>query len=122
MTKSDLIERLAARLGLPKGRSEVIVNCVFDSMEEALRRGERIELRGFGSFELRSYSAYSGRNPRTGVPVEVHEKRLPFFRVGKEMKERINGDEYMGPETPAAVDDDAADEAVAVAHKATATG
>lgn len=98
MTKSDLIERLAARLGLPKGRAEVVVNCVFDSMEEALRHGERIELRGFGSFELRNYSAYAGRNPRTGGPVEVREKRLPFFRVGKEMKERINGAEYLGAE------------------------
>jgi integration host factor subunit beta len=90
MTKSDLIERVAAKLDLPKGRAEVIVNCIFDSMEESLRRGERIEIRGFGSFEIRHYKAYEGRNPRTGDPVGVHPKRLPFFKVGKELKERVN--------------------------------
>ena len=59
-------------------------------MEASLRRGERIEIRGFGSFEIRSYRAYEGRNPRTGTAVSVKPKRLPFFKVGKELKERVN--------------------------------
>src|SRR6478672_11650470 len=90
MTKSDLIELVANKLHLPKGKAELIVNCIFDSMEESLKKGERIEIRGFGSFEIRHYKAYEGRNPRTGDPVGVHPKRLPFFKVGKELKERVN--------------------------------
>src|SRR5512146_2355314 len=90
MTKSDLIELVANKLHLPKGKAELIVNCIFDSMEESLKRGERIEIRGFGSFEIRHYKAYEGRNPRTGDPVGVQPKRLPFFKVGKELKERVN--------------------------------
>ncbi len=90
VTKSDLIEIVAQKLHLPKGKAELIVNCVFDSMEESLKKGERIEIRGFGSFEIRHYKAYEGRNPRTGDPVGVQPKRLPFFKVGKELKERVN--------------------------------
>ena len=90
VTKSDLIEIVAQKLHLPKGKAELIVNCVFDSMEESLKKGERIEIRGFGSFEIRHYKADEGRNPRTGDPVGVQPKRLPFFKVGKELKERVN--------------------------------
>jgi integration host factor subunit beta len=90
MTKSDLIEKVAAQLNLPKGKAELIINCIFDSMEDALSTGNRIEIRGFGSFEIRRYKAYEGRNPRTGDPVGVNPKRLPFFKVGKELKERVN--------------------------------
>ncbi len=90
MTKSDLIELVASKLHLPKGKAELIVNCIFDSMEDSLKKGERIEIRGFGSFEIRHYKAYEGRNPRTGDPVGVQPKRLPFFKVGKELKERVN--------------------------------
>jgi integration host factor subunit beta len=90
MTKSDLIEVVANKLHLPKGKAELIVNCIFDSMEDSLKKGERIEIRGFGSFEIRHYKAYEGRNPRTGDPVGVQPKRLPFFKVGKELKERVN--------------------------------
>jgi integration host factor subunit beta len=90
MTKSELIEVLSEKLKLPKGKAESLVDLIFQSMEDALRRGERIEIRGFGSFEIRSYKAYEGRNPRTGDPVEVRPKKLPFFKVGKELKERIN--------------------------------
>ena len=90
MTKSELIETVANQLKLPKGKAELIVNCVFDSMEAALKQGERIEIRGFGSFEIRHYKAYEGRNPRTGDKVDVRPKRLPFFKVGKELKERVN--------------------------------
>jgi integration host factor subunit beta len=90
MTKSDLIEHLCHDQKLPKAKAELLVNTVFECMEEALRRGERIEIRGFGSFEVRRYKAYQGRNPRTGEGVDVREKRLPFFKVGKELKERVN--------------------------------
>ena len=90
MTKSDLIEVLCESQKLPKGRAESLVNTIFDSMERSLRRGERIEIRGFGSFEIRHYKPYGGRNPRTGQTVPVQAKRLPFFRVGKELKERVN--------------------------------
>lgn len=90
-TKSDLIDDLSERLKLPKGKAELIVNCVFDTMTRALQQDERIEIRGFGSFEVRSYKAYEGRNPRTGETVHVAPKKLPFFKVGKELRERING-------------------------------
>jgi integration host factor subunit beta len=90
MTKSDLIDVLCETQKIPKGRAELLVQVVFESMEAALKRGERIEIRGFGSFELRSYRPYEGRNPRTGVRVSVQPKRLPFFKVGKELKERVN--------------------------------
>ena len=66
-------------------------------MENSLKSGERIEIRGFGSFEIRNYKAYEGRNPRTGNPVEVQPKRLPFFKVGKELKERVNNGRPGGP-------------------------
>ena len=90
VTKSELIERVAQATKLPHGKAEDIVNTVFDSMIDALRRGEGIEIRGFGSFTVRHYKAYEGRNPRTGEPVHVAPKRLPFFKVGKDLRERIN--------------------------------
>jgi len=90
MTKSDLIDVLCETQKLPKGRAELLVHIIFDAMEAALKRGERIEIRGFGSFEIRNYKSYEGRNPRTGVAVAVKPKRLPFFKVGKELKERVN--------------------------------
>jgi integration host factor subunit beta len=104
MTKSELIETVANKLKLPKGKAELIVNCVFDSMEASLKRGERIEIRGFGSFEIRNYKAYEGRNPRTGAKVQVRPKRLPFFKVGKELKERVNNGRLGedGPESESA--------------------
>ena len=90
MTKSELIDAMAEKNALTKARAELVVNCIFDSMAEALLKGEGIEIRGFGSFTVRPYKPYSGRNPRTGAPVEVPPKRLPFFRVGKELKELVN--------------------------------
>jgi integration host factor subunit beta len=90
MTKSDLIDVLCEAQKMPKGRAELLVNVIFDTMEASLRKGERIEIRGFGSFEIREYRAYEGRNPRTGSAVAVRPKRLPFFKVGKELKERVN--------------------------------
>lgn len=90
MTKSELIDAIAARGDLTKARAELVVNCVFDAMTEALAKGEGIEIRGFGTFTVRPYKPYAGRNPRTGEPVPVPAKRLPFFKVGKELKELVN--------------------------------
>src|SRR5688572_32588092 len=90
MTKSELIEMVSDKVKLPKGKAEQIVNCIFDAMVDALKRGEGIEIRGFGSFTVREYKSYEGRNPRTGSPVHVAPKRLPFFKVGKELRERVN--------------------------------
>lgn len=95
MTKSELIDALAGRSNLTKARAELVVNCVFDAMTEALQRGEGIEIRGFGSFTVRPYKAYSGRNPRTGEPVPVPPKRLPFFKVGKELRELVNNSRHI---------------------------
>jgi integration host factor subunit beta len=95
MTKSELIDAMAARANLTKARAELVVNCIFDAMTEALERGEGIEIRGFGSFTVRPYKAYSGRNPRTGEPVPVPAKRLPFFKVGKELKELVNSSRHL---------------------------
>lgn len=94
MTKSELIEAIAARGELTKARAEMVVNCVFDAMTEALQRGEGIEIRGYGSFTVRPYKPYAGRNPRTGQPVPVPAKRLPFFKVGKELKELVNASRH----------------------------
>jgi integration host factor subunit beta len=101
MTKSDLIDVLCETQKLPKGRAELLVHVIFDALEAALKRGERIEIRGFGSFELRSYRGYDGRNPRTGSAVEVRPKRLPFFKVGKELKERVNAGRISAPRAAA---------------------
>jgi integration host factor subunit beta len=90
MTKSELIDAIAARADLTKARAELVVNCVFDTMTEALKAGQGIEIRGFGSFTVRPYKPYAGRNPRTGNAVPVPAKRLPFFKVGKELKELVN--------------------------------
>jgi integration host factor subunit beta len=97
MTKSDLIDVLCETQKLPKGRAELLVHVIFDALEVALKRGERIEIRGFGSFELRTYRGYDGRNPRTGSAVAVRPKRLPFFKVGKELKERVNEGRLAAP-------------------------
>ncbi len=118
MTKSDLIDVLCETQKIPKGRAELLVQVIFESMEVALKRGERIEIRGFGSFELRSYRPYEGRNPRTGVRVSVQPKRLPFFKVGKELKERVNAGKEAAPTRPR----DGAPVTVPVTVPATTTG
>ncbi len=89
MRKSDLIENLALQRDISVKRAEQVVNEIFDAMGQSLIDGERIEVRGFGSFEIRDYDAYSGRNPKTGEIINVKPKKLPFFKVGKELKERI---------------------------------
>ncbi|MBO6937290.1 MAG: integration host factor subunit beta [Deltaproteobacteria bacterium] len=90
MTKSELIDAVAQRTRITKSRAEQVVNCVFEAMTTALEGDQGIEIRGFGSFTVRHYKAYNGRNPRTGKPVPVPPKRLPFFKVGKELKELVN--------------------------------
>ena len=90
MTKSDLIELVANKLHLPKGKAELIVNCIFDSMEESLKKGERIEIRGFGSFGLNYRPPRTGRNPKSGDKVQVPEKHVPHFKAGKELRERVD--------------------------------
>jgi integration host factor subunit beta len=91
VTKSELIDRVAQESGLTKGRAEMVVNTIFDAMTAALSNGDGIEIRGFGSFTVRQYKSYEGRNPRSGDVVHVGPKRLPFFKVGKELRERVNG-------------------------------
>ena len=106
-TKSDLIELLSARAKLPRPTAELVIDIVFDQMISAMKRGERIEIRGFGSFEVRHYKAYQGRNPRTGESVHVPPKKLPFFKVGKELRERVNRGPNPGAETTAPDDSNA---------------
>jgi len=91
MKKSDLIAAVATRANTTHSAAEDAVNLIFDQMKQALLKGDRIELRGFGSLAVRDYDGYIGRNPRTGQEVEVKPKRLPVFRAGKEMARRING-------------------------------
>ncbi len=89
MNKSDLIEALSEEAGLHRRTAERLVNEVFDAMTESLVRGEGVEIRGFGSFSIRHYDSYVGRNPKTGEKIQVPPKRLPFFKVGKELRERV---------------------------------
>jgi integration host factor subunit beta len=90
MNKSDLIVTLAKEADLPLQKSEEIVNLVFDTMSNALIAGDRIEIRGFGSFMVKEYKGYTGRNPKTGEKITVTEKRLPFFKTGKELREHVD--------------------------------
>jgi integration host factor subunit beta len=89
MNKSEMIETLAEQKGISFKKAEEIVNTIFDAMTGALLAGERIEIRGFGSFVVNDYKAYTGRNPKTGESISVKPKKLPFFKVGKELKSRI---------------------------------
>ena len=90
MNRSELIEAVSMKANLPKKQAEMVVDTIFDSMTEALVAGERVEIRGFGSFTNREYGSYIGRNPKTGEPVNVPPKRLPFFKVGKDLRERVD--------------------------------
>lgn len=90
MTKAELVEEVSRVSDLTKKRSEVIVDTVFESIIDALKRGEKIELRGFGSFRLRKREPRKGRNPKTGDKVDVPPKRVPYFKPGKDLKDLIN--------------------------------
>src|SRR3989338_8505630 len=90
MTKADLIAMLEKQANVSTKQAEKIINITFDSMIHALYDDERIEIRGFGSFANRNYKAYEGRNPKTGKVVKVTPKKVPFFKVGKELKEMVD--------------------------------
>jgi integration host factor subunit beta len=90
MNKSQLIEALAKDQDLTIKNAEQVVTHFFESIEEALARETRVEIRGFGSFKVKKYQGYKGRNPKTGSIINVSQKRLPFFKVGKELKERVD--------------------------------
>ena len=90
MNKSTLIETLRNETGLAKSKSEQIVDLFFDQISEALTNGDRVQIRGLFAFEVRKYKGYTGRNPKTGKTVVVPPKKLPFFKCGKELKERVD--------------------------------
>lgn len=92
MNRSDLIAAIAEHKGLKEEDAALIVGAFFDTIKEALAAGDRVEIRGFGSFHMREYGGYKGRNPKSGDVVQVQQKRLPFFRVGKELKNFLNDD------------------------------
>ena len=91
MTKSQLIEVVTRKMGdFTKKDMELVVNTIFEGMKEALARGEKVEIRGFGSFKVKERRARDGRNPRTGEEIRIGPRKIPFFKVGKELRERIN--------------------------------
>ena len=90
MTKADLIEEVSRVVEMTRKESEVIVEAIFDSIVRSLRAADKIEIRGFGSFRLRSRRMKEGRNPKTGATVAVPAKKVPFFKAGKELKELLN--------------------------------
>jgi len=108
MTKSGLIEEVAKRTPhISKKDTEVVVNTIFDAMIESLRGGDRIEIRGFGSFQVKIREARDGRNPKTGEPVHISAKRTPFFKVGKELKEMVDSSPAAGGSSSAEVESSA---------------
>ncbi len=111
MTKADLVNVIADKAKVQHRQAETIINLVFDLMSDALKRDERIEIRGFGSFVNRAYDSYKGRNPKTGAVVEVAPKKVPFFKVGKELKELVDVHNFPRPGvTPQPLVDDGDDD------------
>ena len=90
MNKSDLIEQLAVTMQLSGREAAAIVDTILETMTDALTRGDSIEIRGFGSFVVKEYESYTGRNPKTGELITVRPKRLPFFILGKDLREQVN--------------------------------
>jgi len=90
MNKSGLIEDLSTKLNLTEKKAIDVVNLIFKGFTDELKKGGRIEIRGFGSFVVKNYGAYTGRNPKTGTKINVDPKKLPFFKVGKELKDRVD--------------------------------
>ena len=93
MNKAQLITKVSENEKVPVKIAKVIVDAIFDGMMESLEKGERIEIRGFGSFVVKHHDAYKGRNPKTGKMVDVPPKKLPSFKVGKELREMVNGEQ-----------------------------
>ena len=100
MTKSDLIEKLAQLERINLKAAEFAVNAAFESMAKTMVKGGRVEIRGFGSFRVKDYEGYEGRNPKTGEPISISSKRLPLFRPGKELKEKVDGKHDENVQTP----------------------
>jgi integration host factor subunit beta len=92
MHKSQLVTALSGELNIPYSDSERVVSTFFKAIEQGLVKGERTEIRGLGSFRVKDYPGYTGRNPKTGAAIEVPPKRLPFFRVGRELKAVVASD------------------------------
>lgn len=90
MTKSELIEAVAKQCDITLDRAALVVNAVFEQMVDAMKRGERIEIRNFGNFTVKHYDGYEGRNPKTGEKVRVPPKRLPFFKTGLGLRHQLN--------------------------------
>ena len=90
MNKAELATEVSKKAKVSHKVAKVVVDAVFEEMVKALRSGERVEIRGFGSFVIRNYGSYQGRNPKTGETVSVAPKKLPYFKVGKELKERVD--------------------------------
>jgi integration host factor subunit beta len=90
MVKSELIERLADRAGITLFKAEELVDLFFNSMSQTLCKGGRVEIRGFGAFSVKEYKSYVGRNPKTGAEVHVPSKRLPVWRTGTELRQRVD--------------------------------
>jgi integration host factor subunit beta len=101
MTKADLIEEVARVVEMTRKDSEVIVEAIFDSVVRSLRTGDKIEIRGFGSFRTRQRQARVGRNPKTGARVEVPPKRIPYFKPSKELKDLVNKEGEMAEQVAA---------------------
>ena len=93
MNKGELIKKFAHQQSISIEEASLIVNIFFDTIKDALKQEQRVEIRGFGSFKIKHYKGYKGRNPKTGESIYVAPKRLPFFKVGKELKERLNKNE-----------------------------
>src|SRR4249919_2822494 len=108
MLKSDLINVLVAKRGLTQKQAEATIETIFESMKEALCRGENIEIRGLGAFHVKSYEGYQGRNPKTGQIIPVKPKRGLLFRTGKELRDRVN--RFPVSEGASDADDDSDDE------------
>ena len=92
MNKSELTKALTKEHDIPLRKAEEIVDKVFDTMAKALIGGDRIEIRGFGAFSVREYDGYTGRNPKTGDKIPVDGKRLPFFKCGRDLREKVDGE------------------------------
>ncbi len=90
MNKAELIEALREETGLTRSKAKEVVELFFDEMSDALASGDRVELRGLCSFYVKEYKAYTGRNPKTGEPIQVRPKKLPFFKCGKELKKKVD--------------------------------
>ena len=90
MIKAELIEALSNEAGLTRSKAKDVVKTVFNTMANALAKGNRVEIRGFGSFKVKKYKGYKGRNPKTGKPIKVKPKKLPVFKCGRELKEKVD--------------------------------